>query len=105
MKYGVNLLIWTANFDKSHLSLLTRISAAGFDGVEVPMYKGRDFAVPALRRGLADTGMDCTICSVLVDGLSLISEDDGIRARAVEQLRENIAVTAEVGAKIIAGPL
>ena len=105
MKYGVNLLIWTANFDKSHLSLLTRISAAGFDGVEVPMYKGRDFAVPALRRGLADTGMDCTICSVLVDGLSLISEDDGIRARAVEQLRENIATTAEVGGKIIAGPL
>jgi len=105
MRFGVNLLIWTANFDESHLPLLPRIKAAGFDGVEVPMYKGRDFAVAALRRGLADTGMDCTICSVLVDGLSLISEDAEIRAKAIEQLRENIATTAEAGAKIIAGPL
>jgi|SRR5579859_1292992 len=105
MKFGVNLLIWTANFDEAHLPLLPRIRSAGFDGVEVPMYTGRDFAVPALRKGLADTGMECTICSVLVDGLSLISNDALIRGKAVDQLRENIATTAEVGAKIIAGPM
>lgn len=105
MKFGVNLFIWTANFDASHLSLLPRIKAAGFDGVEIPMYKGRDFAVADVRRGLADTGLECTICSILVDGLSLISEDASLRARAVEQLKENIATSAEAGAKIIAGPL
>ena len=105
MKFGVNLLIWTANFDASHLPLFPRIREAGFDGVEVLMFKGREFAADALRRGLADTGMECTICSVLVDGLSLIAADAGIRAKAVEQLRENIATTAEVGAKIIAGPM
>lgn len=105
VKFGVNLLIWTANFDASHLSLLPRIRAAGFDGIEVPMYKGRDFAVTALRQGVAETGLECTICSVLVDGMSLISDDAGTRARAVEQLRENIATSAEVGAKIIAGPM
>ena len=105
MKFGVNLLLWTANFDSSHLPLLPRIREAGFDGIEVPMYKGRDFAVAALREGLADTGLECTICSVLVEGLSLTSEDAGVRAKAVEQLRENIATTAEVGARIIAGPM
>ena len=105
MKFGVNLLLWTANFDSSHLPLLPRIREAGFDGIEVPMYKGRDFAVAALREGLADTGLECTICSVLVEGLSLTSDDAGVRAKAVEQLRENIATTAEVGARIIAGPM
>lgn len=105
MKFGVNLLIWTANFDASHLPLFPRIRQAGFDGVEVLMFKGREFAADALRRGLAETGMECTICSVMVDGLSLIADDAAIRARAIEQLRENIAVTAEVGAKIIAGPM
>ncbi len=105
MKFGVNLLIWTANFDASHLPLFPRLRAAGFDGVEVLMYAGRDFAVKALRQGLADTGMECTICSVMPDGLSLIAGDAAARARAVEQLRENIAVTAEVGAKVIAGPM
>lgn len=105
MKFGVNLLIWTANFDESHLPLFPRIRAAGFDGVEVLMVKGRGFHARALRQGLAETGMECTICSVLAEGLSLISDDAAIRAKAVEQLRENIAVTAEVGAKIIAGPM
>jgi D-psicose/D-tagatose/L-ribulose 3-epimerase len=94
-----------ADFDESHLPLLLRIRAAGFDGVEAIMYKGRNFAVDAFRKGLAETGMECTICSVMVDGLSLISEDAAIRTKAVEQLRENIAVTAQAGAKIIAGPL
>ena len=105
MKFGVNLYIWTANFTAADLPLFPRIRATGFDGVEVPMYKGRDFALDALRKGLAETGMECTICSVLVDGLSLIADDSAIRAKAVEQLRENIATTAEAGAKIIAGPL
>jgi len=105
MKFGANLFIWTANFDASHLPLLPRIKAAGFDGVEIPMFRGREFAVAAARKGMADNGMECTICSILVDGLSLISDDAGVRAKAVEQVKENIATTAECGAKIIAGPL
>jgi D-psicose/D-tagatose/L-ribulose 3-epimerase len=105
MKFGVNLFIWTANFEASHLPLLHRIRDAGFDGFEVPMYRGRDIPVAALRKGLADTGMECTVCSVLTDGLSLICDDARIRANTIEQLRENIATTAEAGARIIAGPL
>ncbi len=105
MKFGINLLLWAANFEPAHLPLLTRIRAAGFDGVEVPMYKGRDLPVAALRQGLADTQMECTICSVLIEGMSLVSEESSIRARAIDQLRENIAVTAETGARLIVGPM
>jgi D-psicose/D-tagatose/L-ribulose 3-epimerase len=105
LKFGVNLFIWTANFDASHLPLFPRIKAAGFDGVEIPMYRGREFAVADVRRGLADTGLECTICSILVDGLSLISDDAAVRAKAIEQVKENIAATAACGGKIIAGPL
>lgn len=105
MKFGVNLFIWSANFDASHLPLLHRIRSAGFDGVEVPMYRGRDIPVAALRRGLSDTGIECTICSVLTYGLSTISDDPRIRANTVDQLRENIATSAEIGAHIIAGPM
>jgi D-psicose/D-tagatose/L-ribulose 3-epimerase len=105
MKFGVNLFIWTANFQASQLSLLTRIKAAGFDGVEIPMFRGREFPVADVRRVLADTGLECTICSILVDNLSLISDDASVRARAVDQLKENIVATAECGGKVIAGPL
>jgi len=105
MKFGINLLLWSANFEPSHLQLFERIRAAGFDGVEVPIYKGRDLDIVDLRQGLANTGMECTMCSVLVEGMSLLSEDKTIRTRAIDQLRENIAVTAEADAKIIAGPM
>jgi len=105
MKFGVNLFIWTANFAESHLPLLPRIKAAGFDGVEIPMYRGREFLVADVRRGLADNGLECTICSILVDKLSMISEDAAVRRGAVERLEENIAATAECGGKVIAGPL
>ena len=105
MKFGVNLFIWTANFDASHIPLLPRIKAAGFDGVEIPMYRGREFPVADVRRGLAESGLECTVCSIMVDGLSLISDDAGIRAKAIGQLKENIATTAEAGGRVIAGPL
>jgi len=105
LKFGVNLFIWTANFDASYLPLLPRIKAAGFDGVEIPMYRGREFPVADVRRGLADTGLEVTICSIMVDNLSLISDDASIRSKAVELIKENIATTAACGGKIIAGPL
>ena len=105
MQFGVNLLLWAASFEPTHLPLLHRIRAAGFDGVEVPMYKGRDLAVAALRQGLAETQMECTICAVLVEGMSLITEDSSLRNHALEQMRENIAVSAEAGAKLIVGPM
>ena len=105
MKFGVNLFIWTANFDASHLPLFPQIKAAGFDGVEIPMYRGSEFPVKDVRRGLADNGMECTICSILVDNLSLISDDAAVRSKAVARIRENAQATAECGGKIIAGPL
>src|ERR1039458_8753246 len=87
MKFGVNTFIWTANFDRSNLPLLPAIKAAGFDGVEVPLFQPAQFAVADIRRGLADNGLECTICSILTGGMNMISDD------------------AAVGAKIIAGPL
>ena len=81
MKFGVNTFIWTANFDRSNLPLLPRIKAAGFDGVEVPLFQPSQFAAADIRRGLAENGLECTICSVLTGGMNIISAD---AARAPE---------------------
>jgi D-psicose/D-tagatose/L-ribulose 3-epimerase len=105
MKFGVNTFIWTAVFDKSHLPLLPRIKAAGFDGVEVSMFDPATFAAEDIRRGLLANGLECTICSVMTQGLSLISDDAAVRAKARTRLADCAKKAAEVGAKIIAGPL
>ena len=105
MKFGVNTFIWTANFDKSNLPLLPRIKAAGFDGVEVPLFRPAEFAAADIRRGLDENGLECTICSVLTGGLNMISGDASVRARTRTHMADCVRSAAEVGAKIIAGPL
>ncbi len=105
MKFGVNTFIWTANFDSSNLPLLPRIKAAGFDGVEVPLFRPAEFAAADIRRGLDENGLECTICSVLTGGLNMISDDASVRARTRTHMADCVKSAAEVGAKIIAGPL
>jgi D-psicose/D-tagatose/L-ribulose 3-epimerase len=105
MKYGVNTFIWTVNFTRDNLPLLPEIKRHGFDGVEVSMFHAKDFALNDIRRGLEQNAMECTICSVIPKGLSVISEDSSVRQKTRAHLEECIQTTADVGAKIIAGPL
>ena len=105
MKFGVNTFIWTAVFDESHLPLLPKIRAAGFDGVEVSMFDPAKFEASVIRKGLEDNGLECTICSVLSANASMISEDAAARKRSRTHIADCVKQTAEVGAMIIAGPL
>jgi D-psicose/D-tagatose/L-ribulose 3-epimerase len=105
MKFGVNTFIWTANFDRSHLPLLPQLKAGGFDCVEVPLFRPAEFATAEIARGLAENGLECTICSVLTGGLSIISEDAAVRRKTRVHMEECVKTAAEVGAKIMAGPL
>lgn len=105
MKYGVNAFIWTANFDRSHNSLLPAIKEHGFDGVEVGIFDPAAFDAAGIRNGLEDNGLECTICSVLSGGTNVISEDAAVRRRTRTHLEDTVKAAAEVGAKIIAGPL
>ena len=66
MKFGVNTFIWSAGFDHSNLPLLPRIKSWGFDGVEVPLFRPTEFAAAVIRKGVETNGLECTICSVLV---------------------------------------
>jgi D-psicose/D-tagatose/L-ribulose 3-epimerase len=105
MKYGVNTFIWTANFDRSNLHLLPAIKAAGFDGVEVPLFQPSQFAASDIRKGIADNGLECTICSILTGGMNVISGDAAVREKTRIHLQDCAKAAAEVGAKIVAGPL
>jgi D-psicose/D-tagatose/L-ribulose 3-epimerase len=105
MKFGVNTFIWTVSFTKANLPLLPAIKQNGFDGVEVSLFDPREFAAADIRKGTEANGLECTICSVLTPGLSLISEDAAVRHKTIAHLRDCAKAAAEAGAKIIAGPL
>jgi D-psicose/D-tagatose/L-ribulose 3-epimerase len=105
MKYGVNTFIWTESFSEENLSLLPRIKKAGFDGIEVFMFDLSQFQTTVIRRGLEENGLEATICAIVGQDFSLISGDAAVRRNALEQLKAFVKTAAEVGAKVISGPL
>ena len=105
MKIGVNMFIWTAEFTPAHLHLLPRIREAGFHGVEIPLFDPAGFPAAEIREALAANALECTVCSIIPAGRSLISEDPEVRRRTRQHLHDSIEATAEVGARLIDGPL
>src|ERR1019366_5034462 len=105
MKFGVTTFIWTTEFGPPHFSLLPRIKAAGFDGIEAPIFDPREFPAAEIRKSVAANGLECTTCTVCADGLSLIAEDAGVRRKARVDLEEKIQAAAEAGSHILAGPV
>ena len=100
MKYGIDTLLWTAGFDQSHLDLLPRIKAGGFDGVESARFSFRDCPAAPIRRALEANALECTFCTALTGDLSMASSD----GKAVAFMRDAIGWAAELGAKSVAGP-
>lgn len=105
MKFGVNTFIWSGSFDRSHIPLLAQIKERGFDGAELPLFDPAQFQAKELRRGLEQNGLECTICSVLTGGTNIISDDAAVRARTRIHMEDIVKAAAEVGAKVVAGPL
>src|SRR5438093_12162752 len=105
MKFGVNTFIWTAEFGKSNLPLLPLIREHGFDGIEVPLFWPANFPAADIRKGCAANGLECTVCSVLLGGLNLISDDAAVRRKTQAHLRDASQSAAEAGSKLIVGPL
>ena len=105
MKFGVNTFIWSATFDSSNFGLLPLIKEAGFDGVEVPLLRPEAFAASSIRQATEAHGLECNACTVLVDGLSLISESADIRRRTRLHLEDVAKAAADAGIAIVAGPL
>src|SRR5580704_6411783 len=101
MKYGINTFLWTAGFDESHLDLLPRIKAMGFDGVELARFSFHDCPAAPIRRALEANALECTFCTALTGQLSLANEN---AAQALTYLKDAVQWAAEVGAQTVAGP-
>jgi len=105
MKFGINTFLWTGNFGPEHFDLLPKIKQNGFDGIEVALIQPADFKAKEIRKAAAQNALECTVCSVLPGGLSLISPDAEVRSKTIAHLAECFKAAAEAGAKLIAGPL
>lgn len=106
MKYGVNTMVWTTCVDESRAaSLFPRIRGWGFDGVELFLSPQEPANISAIRKLLDRNGLECTTCSVMPRDCHLLSPQPEIRAKGVEFLKTCVDRTAELGARLVCGPM
>jgi D-psicose/D-tagatose/L-ribulose 3-epimerase len=105
MRFGVNTLLWGARVGPGDFDRLPAIRAAGFHGIEVPIFDPRDFPAAPLRRAVEAAGLECTAVSIIPRGCGLGDLDASARHRAEEHVRSVIGRAAEAGIRLLSGPL
>jgi D-psicose/D-tagatose/L-ribulose 3-epimerase len=105
MKIGFNLLLWTTHVTEDHLPLLGPIRAAGYDGVEIPVFGGDVSHYAALGTRIADAGLGVTVVGLVPDAArNPISDDAAAREGAVTHLKWLVDCAEAVGADVLCGP-
>jgi D-psicose/D-tagatose/L-ribulose 3-epimerase len=105
MKFGVNTMVWTTRVGTEHQSLLARVREWGFDGAELFLSPEEPANIPAIKRILDDLRLERTTCSVMPRQAHLISSDAEVRRQGVEFLKKCVERTADLGARLICGPI
>jgi D-psicose/D-tagatose/L-ribulose 3-epimerase len=103
MKIGFNLLLWTTHLDASLLPTLRALKAAGYDGVEVPIFGGDPTYYKGIKAMLDGEGLQSTVVAIVQDEarnpLSAQHESAG-----VEYLKWLVDCSVALGAEVLAGP-
>ncbi|MCL4692957.1 MAG: sugar phosphate isomerase/epimerase [Candidatus Hydrogenedentes bacterium] len=105
MKVGMNLLLWTAAANESHVPLLKDIKSWGFDGVELPMFALDGSPWKDLSKALDDIGLGRTVVAVLPGDTNLIGENAAERQAALDFIKGCVDKSVELGAETVAGPI
>lgn len=104
MKIGMNLLLWTGGVTAEHFPLLARLKAAGFDGVELPIFGGTPAEYKSVRAELDKQGLKCTTVTILTKENNAISPDAATRQKASDWLRTVVEINHVLGAETVCGP-
>jgi D-psicose/D-tagatose/L-ribulose 3-epimerase len=106
VKFGMNVLLWTARATPEHFPILAKIKETGYDGVEFPLFAETEQAnCAAIGREVKRLGLACSAVTVMTPEADPISPDPAVRKAAVERLKQHIGFAATIGADILAGPL
>lgn len=104
MKTGMNLLLWTGHVTEEHYPIMADIKAAGFDGVEIPIFETTVDHYKKLRKELDKQGLKCTAVTIVTPEANPISPDAAVRQAAVDRLKTTIDCCQAIGAENMLGP-
>jgi D-psicose/D-tagatose/L-ribulose 3-epimerase len=105
MLLGFNMLLWSTHVSDEHYPLLPKLKAAGYDGVELPIFEGKPEAYERLGRELKSNGLRSTGVCVIPDAEhDCTSSDAKARAAGLEHIKWAIDCLAAAGGEVLCGP-
>ena len=105
VRFGLNMLVYTAAFSRDDEALVDKAAEMGFDGVEILFGDLSGLDAGSVRSALERAGMGMTACCVMPEDCNPCSPDAAVRSAAVQRLRQMVDLTAEMGGDGAAGPL
>ncbi len=105
MKFGMNLLLWTAHVTSDQFPLLGQLKQAGYDGVEIPLFEGDAPHYTKIKAELDRQGLACSTVTVLTETTNPVSPEPSIRTAAKDRLKWAIEMTHSLGGDILCGPI
>ncbi|GIX04864.1 MAG: isomerase [Planctomycetaceae bacterium] len=105
MKYGMNMLLWTADVTEAHDAVLEQLKAWGFDGVELPVFDMQEQKFRRLGQRLDALGLQRTAVTVCTETENPISPEARIRSAGLQRLKKAIDMCAAAGCTHLCGPI
>jgi D-psicose/D-tagatose/L-ribulose 3-epimerase len=106
IKFGVNTWVWVAPLTTEKLeSIAPKVSAAGFDIVELPLEDPDLLDTGRIASLLREHGLAATTCVAMGPDRDLIHSDPAVRENGMAYVRRCIDTTQAVGAPNLVGPI
>ena len=105
MKIGFCMFLWTAHVTREHEPLLRNLKAAGYDGVEIPIFEGNPDHYARLGALLDELGLGRTAVSAMGDPAMNLIGDKAARTAGIGFMKRAIDCAAALGADRLSGPL
>jgi len=104
-KFGINLLLWAAKFDRETVNLIPKVAEMGFDGVEIPIFDPETVDIAHTKTALRNTDLHPMGCAIMGPNRNPIHKDAAIRENGKHYLKRSVEVLAALGGNTFVGPV
>ena len=103
-RIGMNLLLWGTEIDASLFHVLEQIKAAGYDGVEVPIFDTNPSHWEPWRKKLDELELDRVAVTINGPDHHQISADASMRQKTLERNKQALECAQVLGSSLLTGP-
>jgi D-psicose/D-tagatose/L-ribulose 3-epimerase len=103
-KIGMNLLLWGTEINASLFPVLEQIKAAGYDGVEVPIFDTNPDHWEPWRKKLDELQLDRVAVTINGPDHHQISADPAMRQKTLERNKMALECAQVLGSSLLTGP-